>query len=104
MSLVRSTGANRWLSKQLWQCGRCQAVVRHVEGYRPIDNPMLYDPHKQDADFDLSRRRATGHRSAFMKHCESCGKVHGTWAHVDFQEALDRKAAGSSARSVRTSE
>uniref|UniRef100_A0A6U4UGE5 Uncharacterized protein n=1 Tax=Neobodo designis TaxID=312471 RepID=A0A6U4UGE5_NEODS len=91
MSATRGTGANRWLSKQLWQCGRCHTLTRHVEGYRPIDNPVLYDAWKQDADFDSGKARAVGSRGHFMKHCDRCGKMHGAWTHVDFQQALDHK-------------
>ena len=91
-----SSGANRWMTRQLWRCGKCTVVVPLTEGYRPIDSPFLYNAKQQDLDFFSQQHRAVGDRGYLMKHCTECSAVHGDWTMLDFQSAIDEIITTSS--------
>jgi hypothetical protein len=94
---VVAGGPQRWLSQQLWKCGGCAAVAKHIDGYTPILNPYHFDHKAQDTAFLAERGRLAGHRGSFMKRCETCNKVHNNWSQIDFQTQLEARAAANHA-------
>jgi hypothetical protein len=84
--------SQRWLQRDFMRCMSCSSVQRTVRGYKPIPNPILYDPDEQARSYHREVDTAV-HRTSDSRLCSSCNKMHGRWEWVDFQTFIDEKAA-----------
>ena len=86
--------SSRFLQRDYFVCGLCNSVQRHIRGYKPIPNPILFNSAEQCKAFARDQKDCVGYvDSHVMKKCDCCKSLHGSWRWVDFQEALRRKDA-----------
>lgn len=84
--------SSRWLQRDFFVCGLCSNVQKHIRGYKPIPNPILFNAEEQCRSWTRELKNSVGYIDhQFMKKCDNCKTLHGSWNWIDFQEALKRK-------------
>lgn len=84
--------SSRWLQRDFFVCGLCSNVQKHIRGYKPIPNPILFNAEEHCKSWSREMKNSVGYiEQQFMKKCDNCKTLHGSWNWIDFQEALKRK-------------
>jgi hypothetical protein len=96
---------SRWLQRDYFSCGLCGHVQKHIRGYKPIPNPMLFNAEEHCRAYARETKDCVGYIDRqMMKRCDDCGGLHGQWTWMHFQDAIRKKeqrAAGASATASR---
>ncbi len=83
---------SRWLQRDFFVCGLCSNIQKHIRGYKPIANPILFNAEEQCRNWSRELKSSVGYVDHHvMKKCDNCKTLHGSWNWIDFQEAMKRK-------------
>jgi hypothetical protein len=87
-----SSQSSRWLQKDFFVCGLCNTVQKHIRGYKPIPNPVLFNAADSCRAYARETQDSVGYVDhQLMKKCDGCKTLHGSWNWIDFQDAMKRK-------------
>ncbi|KAK7196344.1 hypothetical protein NESM_000570700 [Novymonas esmeraldas] len=84
--------SNRFYQKFYLRCGKCAAIQRSAQGYKPIANPILFKSDVHCRNFHDEQRRAAGYSGMLVTcRCDSCKRVHSSWSVMSAQQFLEAK-------------
>lgn len=97
--------SSRFYQRDFFLCGLCKHVQKHHRGYKPIPNPVLFDPAEQTKAYHRETKDSVGYvDNYFMKKCDKCATVHGSWKWMDFQQVLNRKEEDATIAATNTTQ